>query len=1009
MLGQLAASKAKRPAASLPSGRRSSKFARLAVLPAAPAAPRPVAHVPATWPEPQPDGERGGKAVGAQRVPAPVTPPVAPFLHVCEILCWSDSELTPTPLPDMEVYQPFVFASDEEISASRWKPVIAPQPRTAAFGAPPELQPCGGVCIFELVARNQANSELQPPFQVFNLISSKELLTTEAVFGDNRLRLQPLVVPPLSLQHSLPQIREGLAADAAVVDGMSIMLADALFFAERAVRLCALAFGCSISNAEEGACTRAAAGTSRDADTGSSSFELEPITSSAALVCGVPGVDALPLLDDMPEPAYRQLRPFAQQTFAFCAMDKLEISARADELVGLCLNKEEPSAVGFDAASLDLEPLEGKGVLLATAGSLGQFTFSRLADASPGLALLSDQCCFGELMPPSAAAPLASLGQLWRADTHIIRELHAVPANRLGTERSLLDARGQVDKWMAEGAGNERVRAPESPKLPPLDMRVTFEMPRRQHALGNARISRLASSDKALEAARQRLLGFLPAEKPADMPSSVARGCTIVWFVEHIEQRDPVLEGASFSLMASSAPVLLEQMDPAEALCDAPGPAERTVGGNSSEAVCTNGASPLHAYHGGGGAEAVDDGCAGTARADATAHGHAVLSVEDGDCDLRMPAASHVEKAAPALHFVHAPASSKVDQQDEMIANFMQLRQKGLPPAAPQSLANKAEAADAVAACNGVAFGVSGGAKEQLADLAEEGGAGDYFGSATAHAQTAAAVQQPAHAPRLQLCVGERARQFRSPVLVGLASRGITWCDRAFWTPCLQLSSTAAAVFVDSADLLEQRGAPDVLEELHLLAATYTRCWLLVDDGGGLATATDSNAPEVVMQVLSQIVIAARSIPFIAIPSVYNCQSELCDLITRVVKLECAADARAASPSPLMQHESVDEQLLCCFFNPIASMRVLSAARWERGRELASFLQLTPSQRRELFPWLHPVGLDALASMSARTPAALLPQNANDAAYLAATATQLQYADGSAPHPGDASCAALWL
>jgi len=221
----------------------------------------------------------------------------------------------------------------------------------------------------------------------------------------------------------------------------------------------------------------------------------------------------------------------------------------------------------------------------------------------------------------------------------------------------------------------------------------------------------------------------------------------------------------------------------------------------------------------------------------------------------------------------------------------------------------------------------------------------------------------------LQLCVGERARRAHSPLLVGLATRGIRWCDRAFWSPCFALSANAAAIALGSADLLDEGGEGDVLEELHVLSATFTRCWLVVDSAPGLDGEERAPPADVLLHRLSRVVIAARSLGLHAIPALHASSDQRCDVFARIVTLECecAMAAGDALGAPLPQHESAAENLLSAFLSPLAAMRVLADARLARGTELASFLALGAQERRELFPWLHPAGSAALDALASRT------------------------------------------
>jgi hypothetical protein len=513
----------------------------------------------------------------------------------------------------------------------------------------------------------------------------------------------------------------------------------------------------------------------------------------------------------------------------------------------------------------------------------------------------------GEIAPPWA--DMLVLPSVYVVQPAAQRSLAAPAAF---ASRATGEALHQVERWLDDNSGfdSESRRSIAAPALPVLALSHAYAMRSSRQYILSPPTTRLAKSDVEFEACRLRLRGIEPMEAPR--VSVPFLGSADGRFVERA-----LLD--RFSSVGVSARADTEIFVQAEHELPEVHP------DRAFEQV--NGATAI---------ESEPNAAAAAARS---------RVVEDDLCSFRKLPACEKAIAAMSVPVVTRLPDARPSNQEDAIAHFMRLR--GLAPTitmpvepspaapvAPAQIAasSSADAAAVVSAPRAAGATLSG---DELDDLRTTG---------------------------LQLFVGERAREHRSVLLISLASR-VELVHRDFWAPCMAIGVSAAGIFVDANDLMELNGLHDVFEELQVLAPQYSRCWLIVS-----GSAEDRDAGNGLHSKISQVVLAALSIPMRVIPLVPPTLASARDCVLRALALEQLGE----SPSPvllpgiaaLVQIESPDEQILSAFLNPAAALRVLGAPEWAHGRALVSFMRLSIEQQLEMFPWLNRAGLDALAAMN---------------------------------------------
>ncbi|KAJ1632041.1 hypothetical protein T492DRAFT_868933 [Pavlovales sp. CCMP2436] len=996
MFGQLREQLAgdKRPAASLPSGRKSaSKFAKLRPLVLQPAAPA------SALPPPPPRGEAaaGGEADGpsartaTRRAPPPVTLPyIAVFIGRDEALQYERDEegafSSSLELKAQQAETPtacIAFASDAEIAASRWFLILAPRPSALGPDAPQMPEPIDPRCLIsaalaehELDGLSECCDETRyVPYRLDEVSSGLLPVHLDgALFYSTNTA--PVVLPPVQVRSPLALIRAELARDAREVAAPA-------------------AHGGGGRGSVEGGCPSVLSlASSLDCDVPLGTplaYELEPRLSASAAQPRADdadsGTSAAADLQPWPLPSPRCLPPTQseQGAFKFCVMDAAARASCAAELAG-ALELVEP----FSADEIMLERDDGsyalsrdEGTAASAAASLGQFALARLGVVTYAG---DDGCQYGEVLLQTSAA--LELHELYsRSSAHASRAASSFidmpPVQRVGQSDLLCsgrDARRYVESWMAEDLREDGEARPSAsaPRFPGLDLRETYRCSEYRLLVLPPTSSRLAMSDMAFESARQRLVGVSHTEQPI---SARERASENGWYVARA-----LLERAGLSMPSS----LSARDDETPYELEPPWAATNGAGGADAAelASCPSEVPPAAA-------EATMDEADQVQQqqqqqqpppqqTQQTQQPHqphqqqqqsqqqpvnlfagAIDLSGDGECETtsaipsragqgRLAAITRYDERTadgtaqqPAARLAQPPPASakRVLDQEDFIRHFMQLR--------GQSGAQEEDEPDPPPTLRRPNAGT-----ETVAEVTKSPPRLDVASTARA----APAVTIP---PRLlQVCVGERAAQQNSAVVIGLASRGIRLVHRAFWSPCLAFDASTAAIVIDSAGLLEPSGTNDVIEELFALSSFYARCYLLVlCQAPRTGNAGSGDHTSELMLALSRVVVSARLLPIHAIPSLHNSPAELCAFIAGALEREASF---AGPPSELVEVESQEECILSGFFNPIAVMHIIDAP--PRERALASFLELDAAQRQERFPWLHASGLAALAA---------LPQSAN--------------------------------
>jgi hypothetical protein len=1016
-------------------------------------------------------------------------------------------EPTPMPLPPLPSGRQFAFASDAELATSRWTPIFSARPRAAAYDVSPTLARMSKAELSDKLislAVAQAGCELEcedaQPYVI-------ELLPADGgpALADADVPSSAYVLPPLPERAmAAAEIRAAIASEAATFDRTALCLCAMhapTFFSQQLARASREAIDCELR------LLGLAEGCAVD-------YEVAPFVHGADETAEVAGPCSEMRAHPLPKPA---IGTFA---FGIKPMDECALAAWREDFAAApapFAPPASPSLLHLDDASTAGDVREGEAVkrtadarttaadeapprygLASREGSLGQFALARLA--------LGDADCCAALEPLDAEALLAppQLGALEPRDVYAAQLHRRTPAEEHaplllarqanGPVRASSAARVQVERWIADDVAEAgRARAP--PELPLLGLAGAYGLAPKPRMLKPSG-SRLASSEHALEACRQRLLGFGgEAHRPPDTASSLSLFAAGNRFIERalFEQAGPYCMGPLADLpMTDHAPppaaavadehdsgeearspeppvqlhLAAEGRDEAAALAR---DARRGAAGtrwrvttfvevtHHSMLLPNNGIAPpstrvaaapalshtrqsapsatpraviepvkqrpLRDVHGPT-AQTAHGLAAGLHLQGVRAHG---TPFRTGECaaakhaqaappttttlpslppnaalppkTVRPPPPPAQPKAAPppatAQHppprkaasppsppaaeprpstrprtpvsraGPSAPRSQPLDQEG-CIAHFMQLRGMACPPAPPPVDARRVEHALAAAPPTPSVPAMSAAAADILAQP-----------TAPAAEETARLANEPAGRARtFQLCVGERARSLRSPLLVGLASR-VEMIHRDFWTPDIVLGVHAAGIFVESEFLLMPNGALDVLEELSVLAAKYSRCWLV--SWGDISE--EPAFTDALCHKLSQIVIAARSIPLRVLPVVPASMADARDGIMRALELELDEPATSEAMPPLMQAECASEHILTAFFNPVAAMRVLGTPEWGGGRHaLLQFLRLTRVQQRARFPWLHPAGIDAISLMSHEVGELTLPLDAPCAA-----------------------------
>ncbi|KAJ1630708.1 hypothetical protein T492DRAFT_871199 [Pavlovales sp. CCMP2436] len=916
----------KHPAASLPSGRKSaSKFAKLRPLVLQPAAP--ASALPPPLP-PRGEAAAGGEADGpsaqtaTRRAPPPVTLPyIAAFIGREEALQYERDEegafSSSLELKAQQAETPtacIAFASDAEIAASRWFPILAPRPSALGPDAPQMPEPIDPRCLIsaalaehELDGLSECCDETRyVPYRLDEVSSGLLPVHLDgALFYSTNTA--PVVLPPVQVRSPLALIRAELARDA------------------REVAAPAAHGGGGRGSAEGGCPSVLSLASSLDCNVPLGTplaYELEPRLSTSAAQPRADdadsGTSAAADLQPWPLPRPRCLPPTQseQGAFKFCVMDAAARASCAAELAG-ALELVEP----FSADEIMLERDDGsyalsrdEGTAASAAASLGQFALARLGVVTHAG---DDGCQYGELLLQSSAA--LELHELYsRSSAHAGRAASSFidmpPVQRVGQSDllcSVIDARQYVESWMAENLREDGEARPSAIALrfPGLDLRET---------------PRLAVSDIAFESAQQRLVGVSHTEQPI---SARGRASENGWYVERA-----LLECAGLSMPSS----LSARNDETPYELEPPWAATNGAGGADAAELASRPSEVTPAA-----ADATMDEAeqqspqqqpqqqpqqppqqpqqqqsrqlpanlfAGAIDLSGDGEGETTSAMPSRAGQGRLAAITrHDERTAnviaqqPAARLAQPPfvSAKRVLDQEDFIRHFMQLR------------------------------GQSGAQEEDKPDPPRT------LHRPNASTETVAEVY-----------VGERVAQENSAVVIGLASRGIRLVHCAFWSPYLAFDASMAAIVIDSAGLLEPSGTNDVIEELFALSSFYARCYLLVlCRAPRIGNAGSGDRTSELMLALSRVVVSARLLPIHAIPSLHNSSAELCAFIAGALEREASF---AGPPSELVEVESQEERILSGFFNPIAVMHILDAP--PRERALTSFLELDAAQRQERFP-----------------------------------------------------------